>query len=531
MSPAMRKLFSPAAWKRAAARAARLCHGEWQRRRLDRLYRGLGPVARGVGSPAVIADGLWDNPNHFFRLRLFLEALPEIGSLRPIGILRRRGDRTREALERLGFRDFIAIEEQGYEPYLAQAETMLDGVSSHRELLELALPGGLPAYTYYDSVLTRARHPQPPLDDPLWKTILAACLRNCALYGELLDTTPVAHVVLSHPWESEFATLVWAALARGIPVYHLTGYCEGIRIRRFSEPDDYATPVERLSRSEFEALPEAVQDKLSEAGERYLAQREAGAGSDINARHAFSPVRRAASRAEARRAFGVDDGRKLAVIYSHVWFDFPHTFAMGNFTDFLDWMRFTIDCVSDIRGMDWLLKPHPTEAWYGGFGLSDLVGDLPPHVRLAPRDTDSLSAITAADVVVTVHGTVGLEAGAHGVAVIAADRGFYSDWGFVHLAGSRDHYRELLRAAGELAAPDEAARRRALALIALTLAPTPDSLTMRCDSSGPVLYSDIIGRYNGAADALARERGHMADWLRGTSSSYAAHVKTGRLSP
>ena len=536
MSELLTKIASPSAWGRVGLRAARRYYGEWQRRRVDGLYGRLGPVACGTGSPAIIADGLWDNPNHFFRLRLFLEALPGIGSMRPIGILRRADDRTRSALERLGFTEFIAIEDHPThrsETFLAQAGAMLGAVNSHEDLLELSLPGGLPAYTYYDTALKLARHPQPQLHDPLWKTTLAACLRNCAIYHDLLEGTPVAHVVLSHPWESEFATLVWAALSRGIPTYHLTGYCDGIRIRRFHNTDDYATPVEQLSLREFLDLPQAVQRKLSEEGARYLVRRESGEGTDINARYAFRPASRAASRVDARRAFGVNDDRKLAIIYSHVWFDFPHTFAMRNFTDFLDWMHLTLEQLREIRDIDWILKPHPTEEWYGGFRLQDMVEDLPPHVHLAPPDTDSLTAITAADVVVTVHGTVGLEAAAHGLPVIAADRSFYSDWGFVHQADSRDHYLGLLRSAGELAAPDEAGRQRALALIALALAPTPEeasALKMRCDSSGLVLYKDIIRRYNGTAPALERERGHILNWLREQSSSYAAHVKTGYFS-
>jgi hypothetical protein len=229
----------------------------------------------------------------------------------------------------------------------------------------------------------------------------------------------------------------------------------------------------------------------------------------------------------------VDDDRKLAIIYAHIWFDFPHTFAMGNFTDFLDWMRFTLDQLGDIRHVDWILKPHPTEDWYGGFRLADMVLDLPPNVRLAPADTDSLTALSAADVVVTVHGTVGLEAAAHGLPVIAADHSFYSDWGFVHCAASRDHYRDLLHTIGDLAAPDETGVARALALIALSLAPAPEAvgaLKIRCDSSGPVLYKDIIQRYNGSVHELERERGHMAKWLGASSSSYAANAKTGYFS-
>ena len=201
----------------------------------------MGPVTNGKGSGTVIADGMWDNPNHFLRLRLFLEALPNIENYRLLGVLRRRDDRTRRTLEAMGFHEFIYIEEHDSrtENFLAEARSLLSGTRTHADLLKLALPEALPAYTYYDTVLKLARHPQPPLDDPLWLQCLAETLRNSAIYRALFGQVEATHVVLSHPWKNEYATLMWSALKRNIPAYHLTGYCEGIRVRRFLKPEDY----------------------------------------------------------------------------------------------------------------------------------------------------------------------------------------------------------------------------------------------------------------------------------------------------
>lgn len=528
----LNRAASPQAWMRVGNRLTQKWKSERLRRKVNGLYRHLGPVTRGTGPGAVIADGMWDNPNHFFRLRLFLEALPDIEEKRLVAILRHPDDPTRTSLEALGFDEFVTIESHAdhrTETYLSQADALLADVRRHRDLLALPLPEGLPAYTYYDTVLKLARHPQPSLDNPLWRRTLAECLRNGAIYRDLLDRHPSTQVVLSHPWKNEYATLMWTALQRQVPAFHLTGYCEGIRIRRFRNPDDYATPVEYLTMDEFTALPIESQGRLFADGQRYLRQREAGNGTDINARHAFRPDLRAASRTEARARFGVTGQRPLAVIYSHVWFDFPHTFAMGNFTDFLDWMDLTLQHIRCIPDIDWVLKPHPTEEWYGGFRLRDLVGDLLPHMRLAPTDTDSLTAMTAADIIVTVHGTVGLEAAAHGLPVIAADHSFYSDWDFTHVASSRDHYVELLRNAANLPAPNAEQRRHAMALVALSLSPTPAAsgvLEMRCDSSGSVLYDDILRRFEENAPALENERRQIRRWLSGSSSSYAANIKT-----
>lgn len=530
MAIRLSKILDPKVWTRQLAsysdrrQAAHLCQ------EVDSLYHRLGPVPAGTGPRVVIAEGMWDNPNHFFRLRLFLEALPGIKNLRLIGVLRRKNDRTRHTLAALGFREFVFIEEEEFrtEDFLSQARTLLKGVHTPANLLTLSLPLGLPAYTYYDTVLKNARHPQPPLDDPLWLLNLAETLRNLSIYDQLLDRHEAAHVVLSHPWKNEFATLLWTALQRRIPAYHLTGYCEGIRVRRFCDPADFFTPVEHLSYSEYSALPLTVRDRLRKEGIVYLAQRQSGTSTDINARYAFRPDVRSSTRDQARQSLGGKPNRPLVIIYSHVWYDFPHTFAMRNFSDFLDWMRFTITQISKVDEVDWILKPHPTEQWYGGFRLADLLDKLPPHVRLVPDSTDSLTAMMAADAVVTVHGTIALEAVAHGLPVIAADRSYYSDWGFVHLANSREHYAELLASVALLPIPTTQQQADALACTALALAPTPQAvgvIDLRCDSSGTVLYEDILARHTNGVNSLNSEGATLRTWLQGNSSSYAANLK------
>jgi hypothetical protein len=488
----------------------------------------MGPVTNGNGPGTVVADGMWGNPNHFFRLRLFLEALTNIESLRLLGVLRRHDDLTRRTLETFGFREFIFIEEHSFraKDFLPEARALLSGVRTHTDLLELVLPEALPAYTFYDTVLKLARHPQPPLDDPLWLQCLAETLRNLAIYKALLEQVEATHVVLSHPWKNEYATLMWAALKRNIPAYHLTGYCEGIRVRCFLRPEDYFTPVEHLSHGVYQTLPEDVRNKLCDLGMAYLEQREAGISTDINARHAFRPDLRQTTRAEARRALGGKPGRPLAVIYAHVWFDFPHTFAMRNFTDFLDWMHFTIEQIRRLDGVDWVLKPHPTEHWYGSFRLEDILDDLPPHVRITPVATDSLTTMLAADTVITVHGTVALEAAAHGIAVIAADRSHYGDWPFAKLASSREDYARLLTLIDRQKPIRPEVRAAAAACFVAALgqpSATDGRLSLRCDSLGTELYADILSLMKSGRENLLTENNRIKQWLESGKGSYAVH--------
>jgi hypothetical protein len=512
MTSLLAKLADPDRWRRAALSYIEL----WRRDRgddaLDRQLAEIGQVDVRPGEAMVIAEGMWPNPNHFHRLRLFIEALARRDRFRLLGVLRRRKDwRERRALERIGFSEFICIEDDAEfrtENFLAEADRLLAGTHSHADLLALNLPEGLPAYTWYDTALKLARHPQPALNDPIWRTTLAETLRDVAIYARLLATGPIKHVVTSHPWKSEWASLTWLALQRGAPVSHLTGFCESMRIRRMRRPEDYAILVEHLPFAVFDRLDPSTQAQLAAFGQADMARRVSGQSSDINTRSAFDPARRITDRNKARLALSGQTERPVAVVFSHAWYDFPHQFAMAHFTDFRDWLQVTLQAIRALPDVIWLLKPHPTEAWYGGCGLADLIGDLPSHIRLLPLKTDAKTALTAADAVVTVHGTCAMEAAAQGVPVILADRSYFSDWGFAHAARDRDDYSRFLGEVGRLAKPDETARQRAAACFALAVAEPPAELgAMRisCDSSGSALYGEISRRYRAAPQVIARE--------------------------
>jgi len=312
-----------------------------------------------------------------------------------------------------------------------------------------------------------------------------------------------------------------------VPCFYVTGFCEGVRIRRLRTAEDFKTPVEHCSFVDFSRLSVSVRERIIERGRAYLAEREQGESSDINARNAFRPEKRSTDRATTRRILGVPEQGFLAVVCAPAWFDFPHTFAMHNFTDFLDWIKFTVEQISRSTSVTWLLKPHPCDSWYGGVRLADLVGNLPPHVHLCPEATDALTVQLAADAVVTVHGTVAIEASARGVPVLCADRSYYSDWGFARTAASLEDYGQALANIQSVTRPTGEQQKRAMAVAALSLAPAPKALGIlrtSCDASDRrKLYNEILTRFEREKDGLLVEQNAIREWLTGSSPSYATY--------
>jgi hypothetical protein len=489
--------------------------------RLDAFMRELGPVQHATGKSVIIADAMYPNPNHFFRVRLFLEALSQRSeSFDLLGVVYRLDDhRSRRALERIGFNSFVGVEDdQEFRlgDFLATADNLLSNAKTHADLLAIELPYNLPACVWYDTALKIARHPQPPLGDPVWRDSLAATLRYIAIYEREIANRRISYVVLSQPWKSEWTALLWLALHHGIPVYCLTTQSESVRIRRLRTQQDFLTPVEHLPFRTFSALAPESQARMALLGHQSFARRTSGASTDINARSAFRPDSRITDRERARLALSGQSERPIVLVLGHVWFDFPHSFGMHNFTDFLDWTEFTLRTIRDARDCIWLLKPHPTENWYGNFFLSDIAKDLPDHVRLLPTATDAATTFVAADAVVTVHGTGGLEALANGIPVIFADSCYFSDWRHGQEAESREHYAQLLHQAHRLPVPTRKERDNAAACFVLAVGEPPaeaGALRLSCDSFGHHLYDEIIERWSMSASQIEAERDRLVQFL------------------
>ena len=502
------------------------------RRKVDAMYRQSLSPQPVSNTGALLADGLWDNPNHFFRLSLYLAALDSPRTMKRIAIVRAHGSGPqRRTLKALGFTHFIEISDKPEERFEEEASKLLDNIHTHRELLELKLPVDLPAYIFYDAALKRARHPQPKLSDPCWKLSLAQALAAVSQMNDILSAEDVRHVVLSHPWGLPYGAIAWVAISRKIPTNHLTGYNEGIRIRRLDTPQAFETPVEHLSYKDYKKLSSHERAELSNIGQLEFNRRTTGRSTDINSRYAFNEQRRQEA-GQARRQWLGNDQRPVVLICSHVWFDFPHTFAMSNFTDFLDWMQLTLSHIVNIKNVVWVLKPHPTEKWYGGFQLSQIAPHGLDHIITLPHDFDQATALAMCDAVVTVHGTAGIEAGIVGRPVLCADRNYYSDWPFVTTARSRAEYTEFLQNICALPKASLETIQAAAACFAAALAqPNERDLRLRlqCDSLTNMLYQELKAGPLVAPENLAEEKMRIGLWLASRTGSYAVHSLTENL--
>ncbi len=467
-------------------------------RKLHDVWRDFEPLHSDPNGRVVLLDGMWLNPGYFLRLRLTLSAIERQGPIRLVGLLRSPADtRQRRFLDQIGVREIVYSESDRPRPmaaYAEQAEALLASAASHVNFLKIVLPSNVPPYIWYDSVLSNLRNGQPDISHPQWAKDLADLLGFIETYNGILDRFAPQIVLTSHAWKNTWGSLVWLAVSRDIETLCVTQVSEAIRIRRFRRPDDFHLPVEFLPKAVFDALEAPVKDAMVRFGYAELERRQRSETSDVNIRFAYDKASRVAGRNAARAQLGVHDDRPIGVIYGHSWFDFPHLYNMQNFTDFADWLKKTNEAIVAMPEKRWFLKPHPMETWYGGQTMKEIVSASMPHISFLPHKIDTMTVMQAADAVVTVHGTAGLEATMQGTPVICADNSYYAQWGFANTAQSLGHYRELLSQVGNLPQVGQEKRDLAAACFLSAYGEPHDyvrTLRVPCDSRGAMLYDEV----------------------------------------
>jgi hypothetical protein len=275
--------------------------------------------------------------------------------------------------------------------------------------------------------------------------VCAASARN------VLEKRRPARVFMSHGAYVDWGPALSTAIALGIP---LTAWMASYLRSRFyfrHVPDSVNIDFHNMS---IDAWNQVKTRKLSfdEALrlDQYVIERYTkNASFDMKY---FKPFLGNTKDLKAR--YSLNEEKPIWGILAHINWDTVSDFAPMLYDSFNEWILDTIEVVSEIAGVQWLVKVHPAEAWEGtDSGVESLIRKtfprLPPNIALLPADEtisplDFYSLVSGA---VTVYGTAGLELAMRGTPVILAGDAHYGKKGFTLDPQSRDAYRDLLRQA------------------------------------------------------------------------------------
>jgi hypothetical protein len=415
----------------------------------DAVERRLAELSTSDGrdfTGTVLVDGTWDNPNYWLRYSLFRAALGLAG--REVGLLGPyRPDECRRTFTHLGVTRTLRLSAFTGNESAARAEARrrLSETRDQADILEWELDG-VPAYDLYDSLLKRQRQAVVDLRHPRLEDDVTEYLRDMEATRRMLAETNPQLVLVSHTFSGRvpLGPLVWLSVQRGTPLVLLFGNYGVLRFCKMRSAAEVLNAIDCPRGSDLDAVSGQQEDAFIRSGREYLESRLRGQMDDIGSRFAFRGES-SLDRARLCGTLGWPSDRPIVAVYASTWFDAPHALGMTNFRNFSDWLTATLEVARRRREVSWLFRAHPCDALYGGVTLKDMMPATDEaHVRLCPTEWTSSAILNAADAVVTIQGTAGVEYAASGKAVLLADRSWYHDRGFAKWCRSRQDYLDQL---------------------------------------------------------------------------------------
>jgi len=364
---------------------------------------------------------------------------------------------------------------------------------------------------------------------------LAHLYKTIQVADRLYVQKNVSMVFFTEVFMEEYGALYYAALKRGLNIIRFAGTVrdDAIVVQHMNRESDrtHFSTISARSWSRILAYPDSAemeaeldQNFADRYGDRWALSRR----NQPNTR--IMPVN------DARSLLGVPEGRKIAVIYSHILYDTLFFNGEDLFDNYADWLVQSVKAACTNPRVQWFIKAHPSNLWRGELEyyhggkyeevrlIEQYIGPLPDHVRLIYPDTP-LSPYTwmqVADFGITVRGTSGIELGALGKTVITAGSGRYEDIGFTVNSASVREYLDMLARIPDVSPPAEAqkwlARRFAYATFCMKpftldfLKPVTRSGKTSIFSSDDLVY---LGNFNEEMTDVSASIRCFAAWSTG----------------
>ena len=295
----------------------------------------------------------------------------------------------------------------------AERDAILSGIPlrdlSKADLVDLVVDGIHIGDLVYDEHLRKNSVPTVDSQSESFSQTLRESIELFVFWRHYLDTHDVRAVNVSH-CVYNYGIILRLAVVRDIPVYQISA-THGYRLSKtnlwaYDEFYDYPARFAKLG-------PDVRALGLNEAGERLERRFSGEIGVDMHYSSKSAYGQRSANRV-------IDAGPRTKVFVAlHCFFDNPHPYGLGYFSDFHEWLTFLGE-ISLNTDYDWYLKTHP-DFLPGNTEVIESFLKRYQRFKLIPSDTSHHQIISEGiDVVLTVHGTVGFEYAALGVPVVNA---------------------------------------------------------------------------------------------------------------
>ena len=417
-------------------------------------------IAAGDPDKCILVELLVSHPAYFIANAVLAKYLQQIYGCSIKAVLPSRKIQFMKALaQSYGINDFY-YEEDLYKHVSGEEKNLveknLQNVKNEEELrrtvLNLTIRGICVGDLIYDAYL---RSTGNVTIDSVNQQLVGYVTRSFAyyrFYSSIFKKNNIIATAVGHTVYDRFGILSRVSVARGTPVFAKKP--NPLVIRRYKNITEFPGNESSFDREEFQFVWQNKRKEAIKVGRKIMRKKMSSdgkttSGGDFSRDYTqgYSGHKRILSKEQFCEAIRIDPGKPIVILFSHVFPEATHNYARRLFEDYYQWLVQTLDYVVHKKDVNWIVKPHPDDKFYGSkLSAEDVYTRYADynHIALSPPDINNLSFFEFTQAIVTVCGNAGLEFSWHGIPAILAGESNYSDHGFTHDAKTLAEYYRLL---------------------------------------------------------------------------------------
>ncbi len=249
-----------------------------------------------------------------------------------------------------------------------------------------------------------------------------------------------------------------SSLINNINVFAREAAPQKISIRKYSNFTEAYTARTEPSKKLFQFILNNYRSFASKNGEKIVKQRFKGLSNfsdSIENPHSHIG-NKFNSKKEICQKLKWKQSKPIVCIFSHTFVDGNFLSGWRIFRDNYSWLNETLQYVSKLKKINWLVKPHPMDAHYINLKINSeqMIKKFCTkynHIHLFPKNVSLQSAVNFASSVVTSNGTIAFEFACFKKPCVLAARSSYSDLIFKknYIPSSKREYFILLNRANK----------------------------------------------------------------------------------
>ncbi len=397
----------------------------------------------------ILIEGFWDNPHHWLRSIMIRNAIAYKYGSDLIGLYNHQTKFSTFVLLRSLVKNNlvkISFQPNKKEYFIKKAKNYLNSSKTLKNFIKLKLDYDYPAFYFYDGFLKKYDLGTFEINHPQLIKELAECLESLSFYNDLLNEKKINAVIVSHLITIKFSVLCWMMLHKKIPVFYTFYSNKNMTIQKITKISDMLKPsFDFPTCEEIKNLDEKKKIHFLKKGENYLRDKKKSGEISI-----FNAYKNMNSKYKNKQDFlklnNFEVDKPLVVILGPCLPDFPNFYGTNWFIDYVEWIKFTLDIVKNVKNINWTLKPHPAEIGLGMARLKNIFKEknLPQNVKYWPEDASSTEAFEFSDLVITARGSSTILYGVEGKKVMSATNSIYSQFKMGININSAEEYKKKL---------------------------------------------------------------------------------------